>query len=386
MTNARRRLRLMMLCLLLFLAAVAALNWLANPYGAWSVAVIDPIYRIPESARNEPEERIITAYHLRTEQPATLLVGSSRVLWGIPIGAGDEHGFFNAGLCGASLAEIAAVLRLARAKPGLTRVIWGVDFYAFDEKYRGFRYPETRAELEGDGSLRILRDIRETLLNAQAFQDSRRVLWKAIRGQGRLDRVPVPWPEPTIEADLEHSEQDGLARTDEAVLEAQVVQFVAPIYTDYRPSAPLLSLFRSTIAAARDAGIELALFIPPLSECELEVIRQRGQWDTFREWKRQVAATQPYWDYSGYNALAYADDLFRDAVHFKPAVGHLILRHLLGEDTADGSAAGRRTREAGVWVDAATVEQHLAQQQAALEARLQQDSRYRELVATALRK
>jgi hypothetical protein len=42
MADSARRLRLMLLCLAGVLGGVAALNWLANPYGAWRTRVIDP--------------------------------------------------------------------------------------------------------------------------------------------------------------------------------------------------------------------------------------------------------------------------------------------------------------------------------------------------------
>ena len=44
-----RRLRLMLLCLAGFLAAVAAINWIVNPYGAWRSTVIDPAHRVTRS-------------------------------------------------------------------------------------------------------------------------------------------------------------------------------------------------------------------------------------------------------------------------------------------------------------------------------------------------
>ena len=53
-----RRLGLMLLCLAGFLAAVAAINWIVNPYGAWSSTVIDPAYRFTAGLGNEAGERV----------------------------------------------------------------------------------------------------------------------------------------------------------------------------------------------------------------------------------------------------------------------------------------------------------------------------------------
>jgi hypothetical protein len=70
--NYDHRLRLMALYLFAFLAAVATVNWLANPYGAWPVSAIDPIYR------KGGAERVATPFRLRAEQPTIMLVGSSK--------------------------------------------------------------------------------------------------------------------------------------------------------------------------------------------------------------------------------------------------------------------------------------------------------------------
>ena len=111
-----RRLCLMLLCLAGFLAAVAAVNWIVNPYGAWRSTAVDPAYRFSETTRNEAGERVTTAYRIRAEQPTNLLVGSSRVVVGMYIERGARDGVFNASMSGASLAEIAAILRLATSK------------------------------------------------------------------------------------------------------------------------------------------------------------------------------------------------------------------------------------------------------------------------------
>ena len=110
-------------------------------------------------------------------------MGSSRVVVGMYIEQGMEDGVFNASMSGASLAEIAAILRLATANPDLKRVIWGVDFYAFDERFAGFRHPETRLRLEGGERQVMALRISETLLSMRALEDSRRALMRAMGGR-----------------------------------------------------------------------------------------------------------------------------------------------------------------------------------------------------------
>lgn len=378
--NHNRRLCLMMLCLGLFFAGVPAANWLINPYRAWRPAVIDTIYL----GLAKGGERVMTPYRVRNEQPTTLLVGSSRVLYGMPIEQGYRDGVLNAALPGATIDEIAAVLRLALDNPKLKRVIWGVDFYAFDENYAGFRDPETHARL--DREIPIL--TKETLLSLDALEDSYTLVLKAIAGRGRIppsSRLPIPWPEPVIREALEQTAPSDADSSGQAVRAAHAAQWVYT-YAHHRHSPGQLALFEDTVAHITKAGVELVLFIPPMSEYELETVRQTGQWETFQQWKREVAGVSPYWDFSGYHELSHQDHFFGDFVHashfchFRPGVGEVILRRLLSRDCAACGSTAQSILEAGVWVDPATLEEHLARQEAARIAQLEQDSPYAKLV------
>jgi hypothetical protein len=256
-----------------------------------------------------------------------------------------------------------AILRLATANPRLKRVIWGVDFYAFDERFVGFRHPETCARLEGDERQMMVMWIKETLLSLRALDDSWKVIRRARRGhKPGLFAAPVPWSEGTIRARLADSGRPGLAQADDASLKAQLVNWVAN-YSEYRPAESLGDLFRRTVGGVRAAGVEVVLFVPPLSRCELEVIDRTGSWGAFQTWKRRLLDAGPYWDFSGFGKLDAMDSLFLDVAHFWPAVGHVMLREFLGQGCGQCGAVADMVRSAGVWVDAATIDAHLARQE-----------------------
>ena len=378
MTRPGRRLRLMFLCLIVFLAMVAGINWLADPYGVWRIALVDQVY-----LNSQPGERVLTPYRVRFERPTTILVGSSRTLWGMPIEQGYRDGILNASLPGSSLDELAAIVHVALRNPQLKRLVWGVDFFTFDENWTDFRDAETRLRLEGNLGLLLT----DTLLNTEALAASRKLLVRAVAGRTRLPPTRVallPWPQETIAEAFESSQREGLAHATAASVKEQLAGWVSK-YKTFRLSARHVALFRDTLTHAKAAGVEVILFIGPMSAYELEAIGDDGQWDTFEQWKRQLATIAPYWDFSGYNPLAYADDAFLDVVHFKAAPGHLILRHLLGQDTSRCGTSTRLVLDSGVWVDAATVEQHLVKQGAARRAAERPDSRYHMMVADILR-
>lgn len=379
-----RRLRLMLACLVGLLAAVAAVNWIVNPYGAWRPTVIDPEHRVSGTARGEAGERVTTAYRIRADRPATVLVGSSRVVAGMYIERGARDGVLNAGMSGASLAEIAAILRLASANPRLQRVIWGVDFYAFDDRFAGFRHPETRVRLEGAEWQVAGMRIKETILSLGALGDSVRVIRKAGRGpRAGPFTAPVPWPNDVIRMRLAHPGRPGLAAASEASLKAQLADWVGN-YTGYRVSESLRSAFVGAVEGARRGGVDVVLFVPPLSRCELEVI-DRTSWDAFQAWKRQLLDAGPYWDFSGFGKLDRWDSLFLDVAHVWPAVGHTMLRQFLGLGCEGCGDVADTVRAAGTWVDRATVEAYLADQEVRRAAARGRSDRCARVVAEMLR-
>jgi hypothetical protein len=375
--NPQRRLCLMIACLFSFVVVVVAVNLAANPYGAWPFSLFDPSFRRLDSC-----ERISTPYRLRVEQPATLLVGSSRTLWGIPIEQGMRGEISNAGLPGATLAEIDEVIRLGLRNPHLRRVLWGVEFYAFDPRFEGFRDLPTRRRLEGDLPVMLI----ETVLSLDALERSRRLLFRAIGGRSQPPPtwlLPVPWPGGAIRERFGAPEPKGLDVMDDNALRQSLRGWVAQ-YSTYRLSDTQLALFRATVAAVRAAGIDLVIFIPPVSSCDLDAIRQCGALDAFLSWKRSLGSVAPYRDFSGNNELSRVESLFLDPAHIKPVLGQALLHRLQAEECRDCGDLDRLLREADVRVDATTIETHLAGQAATLDGPTGSGSRCPGIVAQIL--
>ena len=81
--------------------------------------------------------------------------------------------------------------------------------------------------------------------------------------------------------------------------------------------------------------MQLIAFVPPVTQFELEMIRQTGRWPDFQQWKSDLAQHISYTDFSGYNAIARSDRMFIDAWHMEPAVGATIMRQLLDDAPPD---------------------------------------------------
>jgi hypothetical protein len=157
-----------------------------------------------------------------------------------------------------------------------------------------------------------------------------------------------------------------------------------PPYEHFRLSQNRIDLFGESIARARRAGVEAVFFVPPMSEYELEMIRQSGKWPAFQNWKSQLAEIGPYWDFSGYNAIAYNDRMFLDVIHFKREVGFAVLRRILGQTCARCGSEAQTVTEAGLLMDRATAAAALAEQDRRMRAASLRPSNYATRVSAVL--
>lgn len=368
----------MVLYLSAFVAAVAAFNGLANPYGAWPVSMIDPIYH------RGGEGRVGTPYRLRIEHPTIVLVGSSRVMIGMRIEQGSRDGVLNAGLPAAKLDEVVAVVEVALENPNLKRLVWGVDFFDFSQRVAGVFDPDTRLRLEGSRRLMVA----DTLLSMDALDLSRELVVRAARGRRKLPAarlMPIPWTEAAIRQEIDKPGRTSLDRADGVERDGQLAHWIE-VYSRYRLSDRQIALFKRAVAETRRSGVELVCFVPPMSGYELEAIRQTGLWDVFQHWKRELAAIVPYRDFSGYNEIALNDRLFADVGHYKPASGFAILRLLLGEDCSRCGETARMVRDSGLWVEPATIDRVLATQDERRAAFVRHNSRWSEIVEDVRRR
>src|SRR5262249_47914460 len=152
----------------------------------------------------------------------------------------------------------------------------------------------------------ILTRIEDTLLSSAALYDGYELLVRAIKGRGQLRAsatAPIPWPMTLVCNQLISAKGQGLSVTDRAELDDQLAEDL-PDYSSYRFSPALMRRFNDTVATARRRGVEVILFLPPLSQYELELIRQSGKWKSFVDSKVQLANVSPFWDFSGYNPMS----------------------------------------------------------------------------------
>jgi hypothetical protein len=357
------------------IAGATALTWLLNPYGATRGRLIDPVFR------KIRQERLTTPYMLRVAQPETLLVGSSRVLMGMRIEQGERDGAMNAAIKSATLSQISRIVDVALQNARLKRIIWGVDFFAFSSRWK-VDDPYFDARIAD----RLQTRLEDTLLSLDALGDGLDFLKRSLRGRARLTtamKAKVPWSMELICEEYLTDRSDGLDIQTPAQIAFQL-RAVMYLYRRYQFSLAQLAIFRETTQRIRAHDVKLILFLPPLSEYELELIRQTGHWGEFEEFKRAIAAQAPFYDFATYDAMARRDELYLHVIHFKVAPGYQIMRLLMGTGTAACNEDARIVAQSWLWVDAASIDRVIAVERQMRDRAVAHKSRYALAVAEAL--
>jgi hypothetical protein len=373
--NTARRLLLMFALTATVVVGGITLNYALNPYGAWRIEMIDPIFRKVE------HERMVTPYLLRTAKPETILLGTSRVLMGMRVEQGERAGVMNAALTAATIPQLSRIVAVAIENPQLKRIVWGVDFFSFDSAWNHVD-PKFDARIAGS----IGTKFQDTLLSAAAFGDGYEFAQRATQGKRKLRETvaaPLPWPMPLVCEQFGATREHGLNLMPPTEIEDELSQDL-PDYSAYRFSGESFASFRGAVAEAQHRGIDVVMFIPPMSQYELELIRQGGRWEAFQDFKRAIAALGPFWDFSGYNAIARDDQFFMHVMHFKVAVGQLILRIVLKESVDPCSDEVRSIVESAKFVSEANLASTLAAQDRMREAATHSKSKYSRLAAQSI--
>jgi hypothetical protein len=372
----KRRLALMLTMAAALILCGALANYLLNPYGVWSTTLVDPVFRKPR------DEHVALPYAVRGPELSTLLVGTSRVVFGMRIDGLAANGFVNAGIRAASLRQSCEIVNAALANPHLKRIVWGVDFFQFNRRWHPHNPGFDQRLRGGLGPL-----VGDALLSLAALDNGIDDLKRMLRGRARLPdsaRTEVPWPPEVICRDYAAQLGRGLVSTPAEEIVHQI-SVNMPNYQNYRFSESFWALFRATIGSAQRRGVEVILFVPPMSEYELEVIRRADDWDEFEDWKRRLVTVGPVSDFSGYNRLARRDEYYNDVMHHKTPIGESLLRVLLGMPTPACDGIGESLRADAMRLDRDDIARAIAVQDRKMRAASMKDSRYGRLAERALK-
>lgn len=376
----------------LLLLAVAALNFVVDPYGLFR-GIDEPGFNSVKPAAGR-HGAMMKAYQVLRVPPRGLILGNSRSEVGFDpdhrAWPTDAHPVFNLALPGTdtstSLRYLQHVLANRNApKPEV--LVWGIDFMDFlvdpaPPASAGLQ-PHERSRLltNPDGSdnpgrwLQQARDYAEATFTLAALRDSMETL--ASQKNPYAENLTPAGFNP-MQDYLKITADEGYWNVFRQKDKANIKDFLRRpkgIFDANGRSSAALDDLRQILTLCRQHGIKLHLVIYPYHAHLLEIFRITGHWQAFEAWKREVVhiAAQdagadeglavPLWDFSGFNELTTEAvpekgdrktrmQWYWEAGHFKSELGDLVLDRVLG---GTGSAAGF-----GVRLDPGNIERQIA--------------------------
>ena len=329
---------------------VGAFNFIMDPYGVMNTPKIHRLNKLKPTKENHT--RLFKAVEVIRLKPQHIILGTSRANLGLDprhpafSNEGSETSY-NLGLQDANVYEILRYFEHAIANQSQVKnIAIGMDYLSFNEHSK----PKAGFDETMLGMQKISgRVIVNLLLSLDALSASQKTLAEnVLKGRHNSEFVngmrvlhidKLPWTMGYF--------TNGFTR-------------LSNVYTDYQLSQKRLNDLETIVRICRENNINLKLFISPIHATQLEAIRAAGGWDTFEQWKREVAKIAPFWDFSGYNSLtteAIATQMtyYQDSSHYRPEVGNLVLNRIFNYQL------DRVPDDFGVLVTPETIESHLQQ-------------------------
>lgn len=350
--------------LVVFVVTLAAVLLLVGGFAQ----VVDPFACnewVRQPGFNRDKTRLVTRIakimHVSCHDYDAMVFGTSRASF-LPIDHPAWKGYrpYNFALAAASINETRLALAYTQRVHPLKRVAIGLDFFMFGAQPQ---LPESAAAF-----LSATRKARPNLvdysLTLLAVSTAVETVWDNLdQSRGGILRAAHAGA-------ADESGQDQLPE-----FRGQIWGF-QKIYSKINFPPEVLSELTRIVEFSRKQGIELSLYINPQHASILEVIRERGWWDAYENWKRSITRIAwrggkdpvPLYDFSGYNAyttepVPTAENGYRrmqwyvDSSHFQYAVGARILDRLFGADNGEAP----RVPGFGVRLRPDTVERDLAE-------------------------
>ncbi len=330
--------------MLVFLAGVILFNRAVNPFcvfpSDWLATPLKP--------ETFTHLRLVKAAQVRHLQPATILLGNSRVETGLFPGhpAFSQRPVYNLGLSQACTYETLRYFQHASAGGKLRQAVWLMDYAAFlESSVPSPDFSESRLALSATGEpegYSFMMDWAQSLLTEDAVSGSLRTLLKR-KGEKSyaVDGARI--------ASEERARVMQKGGSLPAFLSYERHQFPLQVKQPAVISEAALGHLRQLLELARERHVEVRLGISPVHARHLELLQIAGHGPAYKEWRRRVVALveplvatramKPIVDFSGYNE--YTTEAvpqsglarwYYESSHFTMELGDLVLSRLLAPD------------------------------------------------------
>ena len=333
--NAKRYTRLVLLLTGSAVLAVAVLNLLVDPLGAypqWDLRTFAP-------ERDGLFHRTARAEQARRGTWDMAILGTSRPKIGLPSvhPAYGTNEVCNLSVNAALMSETAVMFDYTLQHNPLRRVLLGLDFAMFRKTRPGqLGFEESRF----NANLPLFDYHAKNLLGASAINSSTEFIIN------RLTHTPLP--EGQRRGFYIHPLKPGAIQR--AVVDKQF-RNLALGEANTRSQTNELQSLRHFLAVAREHHVEVSLAINPIHALQLELMQAGQNWDRFEQWKRdvvQIVAEETeghatLWDFTGYTGVTAEEvppagstnrmKYYFETSHYTPATGTLMLDRIYGIST-----------------------------------------------------
>lgn len=383
-------------------AVLAGFNCLMDPYLVLGAPRISSLNARKPSVY--AQEALIKTYDVLRARPRTLLLGASRVDFGIdalhPAWPTEARPVYNLAVRGASPYMSYRYLQYVLSHQHLTRVVLALDFEYFlaDAEPRTSSDPDFERRLSVARQARThldigsqhLKDLLASALSIDSLTDSAATLLANFRS--------TSWNLTAGNVEPDKSAAAGVFGS--LALFSWTDLYVIEHYRGKKIDPQVINDVRAIVDLCRSHGIETTLFIDPTHADMLELYDLMGYWPLFERWKRDLVVLAgaydgidddhrvPLWDFTAYNGYATesvganqaAGHWYRESFHYTRAMGNQVIRALFG--AVD--------HPIGVLLTEQTIDTHLASiraQQRRYRAEHPADARrVRELYQTVIRR
>lgn len=334
-------------CSLLF---VGVFNYLIDPFDYFKVpsTLIQNEKKLPGNI----QERFTRAMRIMSNKPQAIMLGSSRVRAGFA----ESHyqklvGYpaYKAAFSGARFDEIFSYFEHALLnQPDLKAAFIGIDFFSFSEnltpiaEYSEDRMRRSSATIHDWFKLLLSKDTLK--FSYETYNHNKDPTKMEIESRTHVkvdDHDYLDLSVSMIDSPQDFLKAEKRVNFDHYVLDTKKVE-----------------MFRKIVETCKEKNIDLKIVVSPAHALYWETIFQSGRWDDFENWKRELSAIYPIYDFSGFsifNAEALSKDksglYLYELSHYTPFYGKMILDKIYGVED--------RCPDTGFLLTKNTVNEHL---------------------------
>ena len=311
-----------LLCISLLFLITGGLTYIVDPYGVnWRF--VRRGFNLNKGMFPK-SVRLAKAHYVNCFKPETLLVGTSRVEYGLS----PEDDFlrayqpvYNYGLSSSNLYEQRRYIEYAVRHNKIKTIIMGLDLGSFGKMSNSPDFDEKRLE-----SPSLIRKIRECYLSLSATYGIFRTIKKNTRNPDEVEICQNGWRSP--------EKQDRAVKEGRTTLkiecEKSEMDFLRIVYYRFSLMPERFNDFKMIADLCKKNNIAFYPFISPAHPRQWEVIHKTGSWDEWDKWKRTLVGITPVWDFSGYHDFNKQEKFYLDSSHYRKEMGHLVFERLIG--------------------------------------------------------